>query len=447
MNWRLVLWSGLGAAALVLAMGAAWIFTLPPAPAFAAAPPTAKEEAEATIAALKPPKRTRPLIAIVGVNDSSETTDYLMPYGILRRADVADVVALATQPGPVRLFPVLTIEPQATVADFDAQHPEGADYVIVPAMSRDDDPVALSWIKSQAAKGAIIVGVCAGAKVVGNAGLLDGRRATTHWYSLKELRGKHPDMQYVADRRLVVDRGVATTTGITASMPMSLILVEAIAGRDRAEAVGRDLGLTQWDARHDSGAFQFTRPFALTAIGNTLAFWNREQLGIELVARRRRSVAGACRGRLVADLSLKCGNLRPHRRSAADPQRPAHSAPTGRRELARGAASCLISARCRRQKHWTRPFTESRPATAPQRPTSSPCSSNIRGSAHRTEVAAPGQSPPIGSASTHHGELRTIAADASQVRVICKIRSGYRNTKRTGCRHLTILDSMDKERS
>lgn len=283
MNWRLVLWSGLGATALFLASGGGWILSLPPAPALGAAPPVARAEADATISALKPPKRQRPLIAIVGINDATETTDYLMPYGILKRAGVADVVALATKPGPVKLFPVLTVEPEATVAEFDGQHPEGADYVVVPAMSRDDDPAALQWIKGQAAKGAIIVGVCAGAKVVGNTGLLDGKRATTHWYYLKELRDRHPAIHYVADRRLVADRGVATTTGITASMPMSLTLIEAIAGRDKAEAVGRDLGLTGWDTRHDSGAFQFTRPFALTAMGNTLAFWNREQLGIELL--------------------------------------------------------------------------------------------------------------------------------------------------------------------
>jgi putative intracellular protease/amidase len=282
MNRRLVLWSGLGAATLLVALVAAWLLTLPAARSFAAAPPIAQEEADSTIAALMPPKRRRPLIAIVGINDSSEATDYLMPYGILRRADVADVVALATQPGPVTLFPVLKVEPQATVTEFDAQHPEGADYVIVPAMSRDDDAAALQWISSQAAKGAVIIGVCAGAKVVGSTGLLDGRRATTHWYYLKELRDKHPAIHYVADRRLVVDRGIATTTGITASMPMSLTLIEAIAGRDKAEAVGRDLGLTHWDARHNSAAFQFTRPFALTAIRNTMAFWNREQLGIEL---------------------------------------------------------------------------------------------------------------------------------------------------------------------
>ena len=198
MNWRLVGWSGLGVAAVFAAIGGAWIFTLPAAPSLKTPPPIAKAEAEATIAALKPPKRQRPLIAIVGINDASETTDYLMPYGILRRADVADVVALATKPGPVKLYPVLTVEPQATIAEFDAQHPEGADYVIVPAMSRDDDPAALQWIKSQAAKGAIIVGICVGAKVVGNTGLLDGKRATTHWYSLKELREEHPTIQYVS---------------------------------------------------------------------------------------------------------------------------------------------------------------------------------------------------------------------------------------------------------
>src|SRR6185369_3019004 len=162
------------------------------------------EEVDLMLAALRPPKRQRPLIAIVGINDSSETTDYLMPYGILTRADVADVVTLGTQPGPMTLFPVLKVEPQATIAEFDARHPDGADYVIVPAMSRDDDPEALQWISSQSGKGAIVIGVCVGAKVVGEAGLLHGKRATTHWYSIKELRGKHPTMRHVRDRRLVV---------------------------------------------------------------------------------------------------------------------------------------------------------------------------------------------------------------------------------------------------
>jgi transcriptional regulator GlxA family with amidase domain len=282
MNLRSIVWSGVGVVALGAIAGGAWILSLPEAPASTGATPISQEETHATLEALKPPKRQRPVIAIIGINDATETTDYLMPFGILRRSDVADVMLVATEPGPVKLFPALEVEPHVTIATFDAQHPEGADYVIVPNMSRDDDATVLQWLRDQSAKGSTIIGVCAGAKIVGEAGLLDGRPATTHWYYVRELLKEHPAINYVADRRMVVDQRVATTTGITASMPMMLTLIEAIAGRDKAEAVARDLGVPSWDARHDSDAFQFTRPFAMTAIRNVAAFWKREELGIEL---------------------------------------------------------------------------------------------------------------------------------------------------------------------
>ena len=206
-----------------------------------------------------------------------------MPYGILRRADVADVVLLATQRGPVTLFPALKVQPNATVAEFDDRHPDGADYVIVPAMSRDDDPVVMEWLRSQAAKGALIVGVCAGAKVVAEAGLLDGKRATTHWYTSTNCSRSIPRVRYVADRRIVVDRGCGDDDG-----------------NQRVHAGGADPrggdcwpreGGGRWP-RHrrdalgctsrQSARFQFTRPFAMTAIRNSAAFWHRETLGIEL---------------------------------------------------------------------------------------------------------------------------------------------------------------------
>ena len=164
MSCRFVLWGIIGVVAALAAVPAAWILSLPPNPPTKAAPLVPAQETESTLAALKPPKRERPLVAIIGINDATETTDYLMPYGILHRADVADVMTLATEPGPVALYPALKVEPNATIADFDAQNPGGADYVIVPAMSRDDDPKAMAWLKAQAAKGAIIIAVCAGAK-------------------------------------------------------------------------------------------------------------------------------------------------------------------------------------------------------------------------------------------------------------------------------------------
>ena len=77
MNRRLVWWGGLGIVAVLVVIGGAWILSLPPTPAAMAVAPIAPDEADATIAALKPPKRERPLIAIIGINDATEVTDYL----------------------------------------------------------------------------------------------------------------------------------------------------------------------------------------------------------------------------------------------------------------------------------------------------------------------------------------------------------------------------------
>jgi putative intracellular protease/amidase len=281
MRKRHKMYIGAGIAVVAVAVALQFLSRPPQSPA---SPPPAigEDEVAATLAALKPPKRARPLVAMIGINESTEVTDYLMPAGILRRADVADVFMVATGPGPVKLYPALTLEPDITVADFDARHADGADYVIVPAMEPENDPAALQWIRSQAAKGATVIAVCAGAKVVAAAGLLDNKRGTTHWYYLKGLREKHPSIEYVPNRRIVADQGVVSTTGISASMPMSLTLIEAIAGREKAQAVARELGLEHWDARHSSDQFKFTRPFALTVMGNVAAIWNREQLGLEV---------------------------------------------------------------------------------------------------------------------------------------------------------------------
>jgi putative intracellular protease/amidase len=282
MSKTCLIWGGIALVILSIAGFGGWLLSLPAATTAAVAPAIPREEADAMLASLRPVNRERPLVAVIGINDVTETTDYLVPTGILRRADVADVMMLATDAGPVQLYPALAVEPDATIAQFDAVHPEGADFVIVPAMSRDDDPAALAWLRQQAEKGATIIGICAGAKVVGAAGLLDGKRATTHWYYLGEMLKRSPTIRYVADRRMVADEGVATTTGISASMPIMLTLVEAIAGRAKAEAVAHALGLEQWDARHASGAFRLTRPFATTVLANRMAFWNREGLGIRL---------------------------------------------------------------------------------------------------------------------------------------------------------------------
>jgi len=219
--------------------------------------PVSPEEHAAVIAALKPPKRSRPLVAVAGDNAGSETTDYVIPYSVLRESGLFDVHALARRADTLKLMPALKLRPSGTLAQFDRDHPSGADYVIVPAM-HDPHWEVVDWIRSQHERGAIVVGVCEGALILGRAGLLDGRKATTHWYAVERMFRANPGAQWIRDRRYVADGRVVTTTGVTASLPVSLAIAEAAGGSAHAAALASDLGVDHWDARHDSGAFRMT---------------------------------------------------------------------------------------------------------------------------------------------------------------------------------------------
>jgi transcriptional regulator GlxA family with amidase domain len=269
------------AAVVVVFVFAGAVFALFPGERGASArAPISAEETAQTIAALKPPKRARPVVAVVGASAGTETTDYLVPYGVLKRSGAADVFALGTREGPMMMMPALTIVPETTVAAFEARFPDGADYVIVPALHDPTDVAVRDFIKRQSARGATIVGICDGTLVLANAGLLDGRRATGHWFAIDGVAKAHPTMHHVRDRRYVADRGVVTTTGVSASLPVSLALVEAIAGRDRAEALAHEVGASGWDTRHDSGAFHLTRGDVFTIAANTLMSWRHETVGL-----------------------------------------------------------------------------------------------------------------------------------------------------------------------
>lgn len=200
--------------------------------------------------------RSRPVIVIIGENGGTEVTDFMIPYGVLKQSNSADVFAVSTQSGPLTMRPALTIQPDATVAVFDQRFPDGADYVIVPAVNKIADPTLIAWISAQAAKGATIVSICDGALVVATTGLMNGRKATAHWATKGYRRKHYPKVLWQKNVRYVVDGKIVSSAGISASMPTSLALVEAIAGHDAAAVEAKAPGVTDWSPRHNSEAFE-----------------------------------------------------------------------------------------------------------------------------------------------------------------------------------------------
>ena len=86
-----------------------------------------------------------------------------------------------------------------------------------------------------------VAATCTGAFVLAEAGLLDGRRATTHWNRARELQARFPQVKVEADRIFIIDGSVWTSAGMTAGIDLVLAMVEQDLGADVARAVARQL--------------------------------------------------------------------------------------------------------------------------------------------------------------------------------------------------------------
>ena len=132
-----------------------------------------------------------------------------------------------------------------------------ADLVVVPGTHKfleEPDPQAISALRAAAANGARIAAMCVGAFTLAAAGLLDGRRATTHWQFAGELARRYPDID-VDPSVLFVDEGpVLTSAGVASGLDLCLHLVRQHAGPDLAGRTARRVVIPAW---RDGGQAQY----------------------------------------------------------------------------------------------------------------------------------------------------------------------------------------------
>jgi transcriptional regulator GlxA family with amidase domain len=125
-----------------------------------------------------------------------------------------------------------------------------------------ENPVLLDWVRERASQARRIVSVCTGAVVLAAAGLLDGRRAATHWQYCARLAQRFPAVRVEPDPIFVRDGPVWTSAGVTAGIDLALALVEEDLGRSVALAVARDLVVF---LKRPGGQAQFSASLALQA--------------------------------------------------------------------------------------------------------------------------------------------------------------------------------------
>lgn len=188
--------------------------------------------------------------------DGVEVLDFAGPFEVFSVAsriaasrgfaapDPFQVVTVSRDGGRVVARHGLQILSPAAIGD----HP-ALDVLIVPGGVVDQalaDADLLAWIRDAAGKAQLTASVCTGAFLLAEAGLLDGRRATTHWEDIADLRARHPLVQVIENLAFVDEGEIVTSAGISAGIDMSLHLVARLLGENAAIETARQM---QYDRR------------------------------------------------------------------------------------------------------------------------------------------------------------------------------------------------------
>lgn len=203
-----------------------------------------------------------------------------------------DLRVVATAPGPVvsnggmtmLAAPLVAAKPHTVVVS-------GGDEAAIVAAARDR--TLLAWLRRQDRTAKRLCSVCSGAFLLAAAGVLNGKRAATHWAGAGILARMYPGTIVERDAIYVADGKIWTSAGVTTGIDMALALVAEDHGRELAARVARQLVVYMHRPGHQS---QFSGPLKLQASGDVrmgrLASWTEARLGQDLKAGDLASAAG-----------------------------------------------------------------------------------------------------------------------------------------------------------
>jgi transcriptional regulator GlxA family with amidase domain len=202
--------------------------------------------------------------------DRLTALDAVGPYEVLRGIPDSELHFVAREPGPKPTdHGALALVATHPIADVPSP-----DVIVVPGgpgeASARREPEVLEWLRAADATSQWTTSVCTGSLLLGAAGLLEGRRATSHWTALETLRefGAEP----VADERVVFDGKVVTAAGVSSGIDMALALAGRLAGVEVAQGIQLAI---EYDPQppFDAGSTSKAPPEIVDFLRRSSRFW------------------------------------------------------------------------------------------------------------------------------------------------------------------------------
>ncbi len=224
----------------------------------------------------------KPTAAVVLSNGGTETTDLLAPYGILASSEALNVVTVAPERTLSPFWSGADIMPHFSFEELERKLGGPPDLILVPNIADPENKTIVEWIQRNSKRSQWLVSVCKGARVLAEAGLLQNRRASSHYLSFGDLEQKYPDTQWTRGVRFVEDGNIITSAGVTASIDATFQALNRAVGEDVAKETAQKLhyDLSLHPRRVDPFDFKTTDFVALFMTAGFL--WNRTDRGILL---------------------------------------------------------------------------------------------------------------------------------------------------------------------
>jgi putative intracellular protease/amidase len=235
----------------------------------------------------RPVPEGRLAVAVVLGASGSVITDAFGPYEVFARSPKFFVYTVSASRPTAMLSGGLAVVPDYSLEDVDAGLAPEPDVVVVPAVAapnaKTEAPLR-EWITRRVDRGAHLLVVCNGSRLLAATGLLDGRRATSHWSSIRRLERSRPQVDWVRGQRYVQDGTLTTTAGVTSGVFGALRLVEQLAGAAEAQRVGQELAYPGWTL-HGPTEIRAQRwaPHDLAYLLAVVFPWLRPTVGVGLV--------------------------------------------------------------------------------------------------------------------------------------------------------------------
>lgn len=174
------------------------------------------------------------------VHEGVELLDFAGPGEVFAATDrrrAFNVYTVAASQEPITSQGFVTVTPQYTISTCPPP-----DILVLPGGQTNiplGDQRVMEWIKRSSKEAEVVLSVCTGAFLLAEAGLLDGREATTHWGSIAALKQAAPRTVVHEGRRFVASGKIVTAAGVSAGIDGSLHVVEKLLGQEAARSTAR----------------------------------------------------------------------------------------------------------------------------------------------------------------------------------------------------------------